>query len=293
MRWRPSLWGYAAGLAAAVVSGLFVAVGKELERTSPPLVVGSVIYAAGALVLLPVALVTRQDHRRAPWPLLVGWALLGAVAGPACFFFGLHLASGTTAALLSETSTMFTVVLAWTWLGERRTATDVMAAAVVVGGGLALAWLSHRRGAAVVWGDVLVTVAYLIFAVENILSRQLVDPVPPPRLGVIKTGLAGLGLGALAWLTGEGPWPPPSHWLLILLGGGGGMGVSIVLYYVAQARVGAAVAGVLAALGAWSGALLSWALLGERLTAAQVAAGLVMLAGAAWLVVARTRPTAG
>ncbi|UFR05799.1 EamA family transporter [Streptomyces sp. Go40/10] len=289
--------GKGAGLGLAIVSALAfggsgVAAKPLIEAGLEPLHVVWLRVAGAALVMLPTAVRHRALPRRRP-ALLAGFGLLAVAGVQACYFAALSRIPVGVALLVEYLAPA--LVLGWVRFVQRRPVTRAAAFGVVLAaGGLACV--------VEVWSGLSFDALGLVFALGAaccqvgyfVLSDQGSDAgdAAPDPLGVIAYGLL---VGAAVLTVVARPWS--MDWSV--LAGSADMGgtavpaaallawivlVATVIAYVTGVlsvrRLSPQVAGVVACLEAVIATVLAWVLLGEHLSAPQVAGGAVVLAGA-------------
>ncbi|WP_228981487.1 DMT family transporter [Streptomyces sp. DH12] len=285
-----------AGLGLALVSafafgGSGVAAKPLIEAGLDPLHVVWLRVTGAALVMLPVAWRHRDLLRRKP-ALLAGFGLL-AVAGVQAFYFAALSRIPVGVALLIEYLAP-ALVLGWVRFVQRRPVTRAAALGVVLAvTGLACVvevWSGLRfdvLGLVLALGAACCQVGYFVLSDQGRDEERPVDP-----MGVIAYGLL---VGAAVLTLVSRPWS--MDWEVVAgvadLGGrsvpaglllGWIVLVATVLAYVTGVvsvrRLSPQVAGVVACLEAVIATVLAWVLLGEHLTAPQVAGGALVLVGA-------------
>lgn len=289
--------GKGVGLGLALVSavafgGSGVAAKPLIEAGLDPLHVVWLRVTGAALVMLPVAVRHRALVRRRP-ALLAGFGLL-AVAGVQACYFGAISRIPVGVALLVEYLAP-ALVLGWVRFVQRRPVTRAAALGVVLAvGGLACVvevWSGLGFDAL---GLLLALAAACCQVGYFVLSDQGSDAGEdaPDPLGVIAYGLL---VGTLILTVVARPWSmdwsvltgtarmngtPVAAGLLL----GWIVLVATVLAYVTGVlsvrRLSPQVAGVVACLEAVVATVLAWVLLGEHLSAPQIAGGAVVLVGA-------------
>lgn len=284
------------GLALAVASafafgGSGVAAKPLIESGVDPLHVVWLRVAGAALVMLPLALHHRSAVRRRPG-LLLGFGLL-AVAGVQAFYFASLSYIPVGVALLVEYLAP-ALVLLWVRFVQRRPVTKAAAVGVVLAvGGLACVvqvWSGlafDPLGLLLALGAAACQVGYFLLSEKGSEGDAPVSPVAVISYGLL-IGAAVLTVVARPWqldwtqLGGQavlgGQEVPEAvliGWIVL---------VSTVIAFltgvVAVRRLSPQVAGVVACLEAVIATVLAWALLDERLTAMQIAGGLMVLIGA-------------
>ncbi|MEU6663901.1 EamA family transporter [Streptomyces sp. NPDC046821] len=283
--------GLALGSALAF-GGSGVAAKPLIEAGLDPLHVVWLRVAGAALVMLPVAWRHRSLLIQRP-ALLAGFGLLAVAGVQACYFAALSRIPVGVALLIEYLAPA--LVLLWVRFVQRRPVTRAAAVGVVLAvGGLACVvevWAGLRLdpiGLILALGAACCQVAYFVLADQG---SDAGERAPDP-LGMIAYGLL---VGALVLTAVARPWG--MDWSV--LGGSASMnGTSVpawlllcwivllatVVAYVtgvlAVRRLSPQVAGVVACLEAVIATVLAWVLLGEHLSAPQIAGGVVVLVGA-------------
>jgi drug/metabolite transporter (DMT)-like permease len=282
--------GAVCGVLAAALFGASAPVAKCLLPESGPLVLASLLYL-GAGIALSVALAVRRavpPHesplRRADVTLLVAITLSGGVVGPVLMLVGLERVSGVVGSLLLNLEGPFTMLAAVVFFGEHLDRRAVLAAALIVGGGLVFGW--HPQGGTTeAIGALALAGACACWALDNNLTQRLAlrDPAALVRVKALGAAAGNLLL-ALAF---GSPFPPPAVVGAALALGAASYGLSIVLDTYALRLVGAAREAAYFATAPFFGAILAIPLLGESLGPSDVAAGGLMAMGVMILIRAR------
>ncbi|MFJ5678818.1 EamA family transporter [Streptomyces sp. NPDC093097] len=290
--------GRGAGLGLALISALAfggsgVAAKPLIAAGLEPLHVTWLRVTGAALVMLPVAWRHRDLPRRRP-ALLLGFGLL-AVAGVQAFYFAALSRIPVGVALLIEYLAP-ALVLGWVRFVQKRPVTRAAAFGVVLAvGGLACVvevWSGlsfDPLGLALALGAAGCQVGYFVLSDHGADEDGGAAPDP---LGVIAYGLL---LGAVVLTLVAHPWT--MNWPV--LGGTADLNgatvpavlllvwivlVATVVAYatgvVSVRRLSPQIAGVVACLEAVIATVLAWVLLGEHLSAPQIAGGAVVLIGA-------------
>jgi drug/metabolite transporter (DMT)-like permease len=304
----PSGRGKGAGLGLALLSavafgGSGVAAKPLIEAGLDPLHVVWLRVAGAALVMLPLAVRHRGLLRRRPG-LLAGFGLLAVAGVQACYFAALSRIPVGVALLIEYLAPA--LVLGWVRFVQRRPVTRAAAVGVVLAvGGLACVvevWAGLRfdaLGLLLALGAACCQVGYFVLSDQG---SDAGDEAPDP-LGVIAYGLlvgaAVLTVVARPWsmdwsvLTGTARMdgtPVAAAVLLAWI-----VLVATVVAYVtgviAVRRLSPQVAGVVACLEAVIATVLAWVLLGEHLSAPQLAGGVIVLVGA--FIAQSSTPTKG
>ncbi|MFF8012036.1 EamA family transporter [Streptomyces sp. NPDC007929] len=279
-------------LSAVAFGGSGVAAKPLIEAGLDPLHVVWLRVVGAALVMLPLAVRHRALLRRRPG-LLAGFGLL-AVAGVQAFYFAALSRIPVGVALLIEYLAP-ALVLGWVRFAQKRPVTRAAAVGVVLAvGGLACVvevWSGlgfDALGLLLALGAACCQVGYFVLSDQG---SDAGDEAPDP-LGVIAYGLL---VGAAVLTVVARPWT--MDWSV--LGGTASMDgtpvaavvllawivlVATVVAYVTGVvsvrRLSPQVAGVVACLEAVIATVLAWVLLGEHLSAPQIAGGAIVLVGA-------------
>ncbi|GAA2068113.1 EamA family transporter [Streptomyces albiaxialis] len=291
-------------LSAFAFGGSGVAAKPLIEAGLEPLHVTWLRVAGAALVLLPLAWRHRNLLRERPG-LLLGFGLL-AVAGVQAFYFAALSRIPVGVALLIEYLAP-ALVLVWVRFVQRRPVTRAAAVGVVLAvGGLGCVvevWSGLRfdaLGLLLALGAACCQVGYFVLSdhgSEETDGRPAADP-----LGVIAYGLL---IGAVVLTVVARPWGmdwdvlggtaemdgTPVRALVLL---GWIVLVATVTAYltgvISVRMLSPQVAGVVACLEAVIATVLAWVLLGEHLSAVQLAGGAIVLLGA--FIAQRSTPKA-
>lgn len=276
-------------LLVAIVWGTSYGVAKQALAFYPVLGLLALRFALAALLLaLPAWRASSPAQRRVG--LCVGLPLgLLIMAILLCETYGVAHTQASNAALLISLSVVFTPFIEWGWFGQRPTSAVWACAAASLLGALLLAggWQGHFG-----LGDGLMLAAAVLRALCVCATARWAYRVPALLLTVMQSAVVALGSALLALALGGLPALPSwagagAFWgsvLYLVLG-------CTVFAFVAQnwalkhaapSRVGL----LMGSEPAW-GALFAMLWLGERLSPAGWAGGLLMLAAALWTLRAR------
>lgn len=224
---------------------------------------------------------TQLQRADLPW---FGAAILaGGVAGPVLLMFGLAQSSAAEASLLLNLESVLTLLLAWVVFKENVDRRLLIGAVAIVIGAVLLSWPADVGGSlkgGFNWGPVLIAGACLAWAIDNNFTRK-VSASDPMQIAMVKGLVAGIVNVAIALLAGaELPGGPVI--LSAALVGFLGYGVSLTLFVLALRHLGTARTGAYYALAPFIGAGTAILLLGEPITTAFIAGGVLMAIGL-WL----------
>lgn len=307
----PPSSGRAAALSLALISafafgGSGVVAKPLIEAGLSPLQVAWVRAAGAAVVLLPLA----WRHRRLVWerPALIAGFGLFAVAGvQACYFAAISRIPVGVALLIEYLAPA--LVLGWVCFVQRRPVSRAAGVGVVLAlvglGCVVEIWAGigfDALGVTLALGAACCQVGYFILSDHGTGIGTGENRPPADPAGVIAYGLL---IGALLLTVVARPWEMdwsvlrgqalmdgtqvPAYvlaaWVVLVA-----TVVAYVTGVVAIRRLSPQVAGVIACLEAVIATVLAWVLLGERLAAAQVLGGVLVLVGA--LIAQSRTPTA-
>jgi drug/metabolite transporter (DMT)-like permease len=274
--------GVLAALLSAALFGISAPLAKLLLGQISPWLLAGLLYLGSGIGLALARLIHRSNEaglsrRDLPW---FGAAVLsGGVVGPVLLVFGLAQSSASEASLLLNLESVLTLAIAWIVFKENVDRRLLIGAAAIVAGALVLSWpkdLSVGLG----WGPLLIAGACLAWAIDNNFTRK-VSAADPMQVAMVKGLAAGvvnvaiaLSLGAklpgLAALAGAG------------LLGFFSYGVSLTLFVLALRHLGTARTGAYYALAPFVGAGVAIVFVGEPVSLAFIAGGLLMAIGL-WL----------
>jgi len=168
------MWGLMSPVAKAVLVGGLVT----------PLVVTD-LRIFGAMVLFWVASLFQKPEHVPPRDLmkLFGASLLAIVFNQGCFIFGVGLTSPVDASIITTSMPLLAMVLAAVFLREPITGKKLLGIAAGAFGALLLILGSRQQGAAQasgsIWGDLLVLLAQLSYALYIVLFKGFVGRYSP------------------------------------------------------------------------------------------------------------------
>ncbi len=125
MGFRRRTYGYVAIVLAAVLFGVWPSLSKLVLNEVHPLVIAFLIQLIPGIGLSPTLRGVRIA--RSDWKLVLLAGLVGAVAGPILYFYGLERTTAANSVLLSNSESLFTIMLAYAVLGERATRREYVA----------------------------------------------------------------------------------------------------------------------------------------------------------------------
>jgi drug/metabolite transporter (DMT)-like permease len=272
-------------LHTVISAGTYLAAKRLLDEL-PPWEVALARFSLAGLVF--AALLSRGRVRipRRDWLAFAGLGLVAIPINQGLFLAGLSLSTPAHAALLYALTPIFVFLLARLRLGERATALELLGIGVAFAGvvvvltarGAVSLGGSSRRLA----GDLLILLAVVAWAVFAVLGKPYAErygPVAATGAAVVAgsvlylpVGLALSDLSRFAALS-SAAWASLGY-LVVLTSV-----IAYLLYYWALSRSQATRVAIWSNLQPVLTALLAWAVYGERLTAAFLAGGAMVVAG--------------
>src|SRR5262245_18047957 len=258
-----------AALAAALLFGASTPFAKALLGTVSPVLLAGLLYAGSGIGLWAVRLVRDGGFKpaglsSAEWPWLVGAIIAGGVLGPVLLMFGLTQTSAADASLLLNLEAVLTALLAWIVFRENADRRIVLGMALIVAGGLVLAWPAAGAGRASVIGASSVAAACACWALDNNLTRRVSagDPAFIAATKGLAAGITNIALGLAL-----GARLPPLGWTAAAMGVGFVVyGVSLVLFVLALRGLGSARTAAYFSIAPFAGAAIAIVAFGEPVT---------------------------
>jgi len=282
-------------IASAFLFGIGTTINKLLlEYMSPALIVGATYLIAGFVLgcssLLPRSTkltswlkVPERTKSEFVWRDLVVLTMIvltGAVAAPYLYMVGLNNTTAVNAALLGNTESLFTIGIAFIFLGERGKLKDYAAMLLLILGAIVLTTNLSLRELNILGsllGNLLVIGSCLFWGIDNNLSRLVTVKRSLPQLGSVKSILGGGIMLAIAAFGGLRFIPNPLAIIYVIIVGVFSIGVSLLLFLFSLQEMGAMRTGVIFSTSSLFGAVSAFLILHEPISLVQILAGLVML----------------
>jgi drug/metabolite transporter (DMT)-like permease len=277
--------------------GTFVAA-RYAVGEAPPFFAASCRFIVASVVLVSLtAWYAHRDKVGFPMPQnlrqlagLFCLGLTGVFLYNAIFFTGLKLTTATNGALIVSINPIITAVLSALWLREKVSLTQagglllsLLGVAIVIAKGSlgVIANLSFNRG------DLIMLGAPLCWAIYSMLGKKLLSSFTPLAATAYASVFGALLLTPAAFLEhaslgGATPGFSWLGWLAILQLALLGTVVGFVWWYQGVQQIGTARAAAFVNLVPLFGALQAALFLGERLIAAQLCGGLLVVLGVYW-----------
>jgi len=277
-------------VAAMILVGSSVAVGRILATTLPIHFASMVRFALASLVLVPLTMaVEGRFPRIAPRTLaiLAAQSLCGSFLFTVCLLKGLRLTGAADAGVVAATTPAMVALLGWLLFRERPSRRALAGIVITVAGVAAVnATPSSAHGTSALLGNGLVGLA-VVFEAAFLLLRRAVDEPLSPLAAAMWVSLLGFFLFLIPglWQVGEIAAGSMTPWAVAELAyyGLGVTAAAYMLWFYGVVRVEAATAGVVT--GVMPVAALAFAawLCGEGIGVRQFAGCAGVLAGIAIL----------
>ncbi|MGI6855422.1 DMT family transporter [Mesorhizobium sp. 1B3] len=282
---------------AMVTVGSTVIASKVIAFDLPPFTATALRFAIALPIFLALMRLTGTGLPKAGrrgWLLLLLQAGAGSVGYTTLLISGLSYTTAADAGVVIGTLPVVSAVIAVLVLGERPRAFLLTAIAFAAAGVLSITFPPGREGSHTTIGNLLVLGAVICEGLFILLNKRLRLDIPPLALSTIMTGFgmvvalpfALLEMPDIGALTAEALAAVAYYALIPTVGG-------FLLWYAGAARVSGAEASLFTALAPVSAVVLAAVLLGEAVTAAQVAGIACVLSavlGLAFLQISKARP---
>lgn len=274
-------------LLAAAFYAINVPLSKLLLQHVGETTMAALLYLGAGIGISVLSLFNRKDRQqseklsKSDLPYVIGMIVLD-IAAPILLMFGVSRGSSANASLLGNFEIVATTVIALAVFKEAVSKRLWIAIALIT---LASALLSFEGTESFRFsiGSLFVLLAATCWGLENNCTRKI-SSKSTYEIVILKGIFSGLGALIIGLIRRE-PFPAIGYIAAALLLGFVAYGLSIFLYVRAQSVLGAAKTSAYYAVAPFVGALLSFVILRERLSWLYFAALLVMLGGAALVVV--------
>ncbi len=282
-----------------IIWGSSFAVTRVAVRQTPPVTFAFLRFAIASVIYLPVFLVKRKSlpagfFRTIPWGRVIMMALTGIVLY--FFFFNLSLTAlpASAGAMIQGFIPVCIAGFAAVFLNEKLTAKQLAGILLSVTGVLLIGLLADKTGekSSSVKGTALMIMAVFCWAGYNVLSKK-VSQLHPLMITIV-TAFAGTAmLLPLAVYENYGSGFPSlsgASWFSVLYLGIFGSALGYFLYSKALESLSAVMVGNFINLDPVIGLLIAILFLPEHINAAQIAGGILVLAGIVLSTIGQRKP---
>ena len=274
-------------LLAAAFYAINVPLSKPLLRHVGETTMAALLYLGAGIGIGILSLFNRKDRKqseklgKSDLPYVIGMIVLD-IAAPILLMLGISKGSSANASLLGNFEIVTTTMIALVAFREAVSKRLWIAIALIT---LASALLSFEGSESFRFsiGSLFVLLAATCWGLENNCTRKI-SSKSTYEIVILKGVFSGLGALCIALIRRE-PLPEIGYIAAALLLGFVAYGLSIFLYVRAQSVLGAAKTSAYYAVAPFVGALLSFVILRERLSWLYFAALIVMIGGAALVVI--------
>lgn len=286
-------WTYGLLITTTTLWGSAFAASKVAVASVPPSVAALLRFGLGAVFMMLFLRTRKRELRSIPGSAWPGVALLGAVGVAAYngfFFWGLHFSAASDGSMIIPTmSPVITVILTVILLKEKTTKHQAAGLLVALAGSALFFYGIPTEESAYpnrLLGNLFFLVAAACWSVYTLYGNRVLrklDPLPVTAyamcIGAVLLGiLAAPDLGKVAWNR-----LGPDFWILQFYLAVFPTVLANWFYYLGVKNIGAARASVFMYIVPVSGLVLAGWILGETLTAVQMAGSALMIVGV-WLV---------
>jgi drug/metabolite transporter (DMT)-like permease len=270
--------GYLAIVLAAVLFGIWPTLSKLVLAEMRPLAIAFIVQALSGLALAPT--LRRVRVQRRDWRFIGASAILGSAVGPLTYFYGLERTTAANSVLLSNSESLFTILLAYVFLAERATRREYIAlAGIAVGAFLVTTQLRFGdvEFAGFLVGNMLLVASAASWGFSNTMSTMLVRRIPIASLVSLQLLIGAGVLLPFVILTQVSLGVPVSVLPLLVFLSLTAVGMFSVLFFYAFRTIGAMRTGAVLPTSALWGILLAlYVFPTETLTLIQILGGALM-----------------
>src|SRR6266571_5272083 len=277
---------------AAVLFGVWPSLSKLVVNEVHPFVISFLIQLIPAVTLLPS--LRRLRIGRSDWKLLALSCFIGAVLGPIVYFYGLERTTASNSVFLSNSESLFTMLFAYAFLGERATRREYVALGGIAVGAFIVA--TQLRFGDVQFlqfliGNLMLIGAAVCWGVSNTTSTVLLRRTPIVSLLEIQLLFGATAFAIILVVTGTPVTVPLPILPVLVLLAVSAVGVFSVLFFYAFRTIGAMRTGAVLPTSALWGILVALYLFPkESLSGIQVLGGALMVGALAAFYLSR-RPS--
>jgi drug/metabolite transporter (DMT)-like permease len=290
-------WGYVGAMLSSILFGISSALNKIALADVDPLIVAGMIYFIGGILLFGIHLSplhrvllslfetpteTESKIMRKDFLILAFVILSGAVIAPYLLLQGLNQTTAINAALILNIESLFTVLIAFTFLKERGKRKDYLGILLLLVGVLFLTTNAEFYKLSLtkeILGNLLIVGACLFWGIDNNLSKFLSKKRDIVMVTGLKCFIGGLVLLASSQILGIRLNVPIASLPYLLSVGAFSIAFSVLFFLFALREIGSMRPGVIFSTSSLFGAMFALVVLREPFSPIQLLAGLVMLSG--------------
>jgi len=290
-------WGYVGAIVSAGLFGVSSTLNKIALETVNPLIVAGMIYFVGGVFLFGIRLSplhrrilslfetpteTETKISKKDYVVLAFVILCGSIIAPFMLLYGLNETTAINTALLLNTESLFTVLIAFAFLKERGARKDYFGILLLLIGVIFITTNGEFQRLTLtteVSGNLLIVGACLFWGIDNNLSKFLSKKRDIVMITGLKCLIGGAVLLMLSLMLKIRFNVPLVSIPYIVSVGALSIAFSILLFLFALREIGSMQTGVIFSTSALFGAVFALAVLRETFSIVQFSAGLIMLLG--------------
>jgi len=272
--------GYVCAILASIMFGAVPIIAKPLVSEVNPFVLSSITYLCAFLVFIPIVRKSKISFKRNDYVILLVIGIGSAFLSPILYFVGLEKSHASDASLLSNAEIVFTVLLAVLFFKEKLKPVGYFAMAIVLFGVVIITTnLDFSRSFELNYGNLLILGATALWALDNNLSRIISERISSARIVQVKYGIGGALMIATIFalqIPFQINYDLLPHVILLSLVGFGG---ALYFFLLSLKRIGTVRTIAIFSFSSVFGLVFSAILLGEKISAYQIIAIVIMLSG--------------
>ena len=279
---RKIIFGYSSAILAAALFGSVSAIAKPVLSSVTPILLSSLVYLVAGATFTPFAYRSlKKNNDRKYYGLVIITGIIGAAIAPALFFQGLKETTAGDTSLLANGETVFSILFALLFFGERLNS-KVYGAMILILIGVFIVTTNLRFDNAVLnfnTGNILIITATVLWGLDNNISKIITRHMEVAKLVQLKS-LIGGGILMLVIFIIKIPIDIHVDQIIpIIIVGVFGVAFSLYLYLHAIKRIGVAKSSSILSLSAVFGLTFAAIFLLEPVSINQLIAVVIMFTG--------------
>jgi len=176
--------------AAGIWGGMFVVSKYTLEYVSPYVLLWLRYLLAFLLLAVCWYFQKQQRIERSDFPLILWLGLIGYCVSNACGFIGTHLSTAHMGALVTSSSPLFALILAYFLLKEKLTWRKVISVAVATSGLFLVIGLEEGGGMGHLLGNLILILGAVTWALYSVMVKRIANKYSSLTITTYSTGVA-------------------------------------------------------------------------------------------------------
>ncbi len=273
--------GYGLAILAAAFFGSVSTLVKPALESINPILLTCMVYLISAVAITPATLHKPISFRRKDFLLILAVSISGAVIAPLMYFHGLQITTASNTAVLSNTETVFTVVIAILFFKEKLSKIGYVGLLLVTVGAVIVTTDLHLSnfGFQLDAGNLLIIGSSLFWALDNNISKVITKRINVLKIAQLKSAIGGGLLLAVVLITNIPILLKIAEIPFVLLLGTVGFAASLYCFLRALKIIGIVKTIVIFATSSVFGLIFAVLFLHEQISAYQIAAIVIMLSG--------------